>query len=175
MAELMEQHEQHVAGDELDKLLALLLRQVFYARMLRHELRVVSYAEPELAHFVLGGRSRPAGRLLRGGWGRWRCLLGCLGAHRCGANDESGKCPARRKTANQRAMRCLPIIHRHLPRGLRFFGISEDSSIPRTAGVPSRPHVRRGAHDDRTADHFSSSRGCGRGAAPVARALLTQF
>jgi hypothetical protein len=67
------------------------------SRMLRHELRVVSYAEPELAHFLLGGRSRPGGHLLRGGWGRSRCLLGCLGAHRSGADDESGKCPARRE------------------------------------------------------------------------------
>src|SRR5258706_9167377 len=102
-AEFMEQPEQHVASIELDKLLALLLRQVFYARMLRHEPRVVSYAEPELAHVLLGGRSQRGGRLVRGGWGRWRCLLGCLGAHRCGADDESGKCPTRCMRASQRA------------------------------------------------------------------------
>jgi hypothetical protein len=49
VAEFMEQHEQHVAGIELDELLALLLRQVSYARMLGYELRVVPYAEPEPA------------------------------------------------------------------------------------------------------------------------------
>lgn len=58
-------------------------------------------------------RSRLGGRLLRAGWGGGAGCKGGLGADGSGTDDES---------ADQRVLCCLPIIHGHLPRGMRLSG-----------------------------------------------------